>query len=137
MDRNTRAKGYKAADQEGCIMFDEANIRPIYHEEPWLNTNNCEIKIFATGQQHTKQTGITHERRRSIPEVVSVEINPISKPGTDDLPKDNLKVKIADLRYDWRCNVYGKMPTKIELTLEQSQQGVSNDVLVSIEGVEE
>ncbi|GKC69757.1 hypothetical protein Tco_1115640 [Tanacetum coccineum] len=31
----------------------------------------------------------------------------------------------------------GIMPTKIELTLEQSQQGVSNDVLVSIEGVEE
>ncbi|GJW01875.1 hypothetical protein Tco_1560731 [Tanacetum coccineum] len=31
----------------------------------------------------------------------------------------------------------GRMPTKIELTLEQSQQGVSNDVLVSIEGVEE
>ncbi|GJR18536.1 hypothetical protein Tco_0967063 [Tanacetum coccineum] len=30
-----------------------------------------------------------------------------------------------------------RMPTKIELTLEQSQQGVSNDVLVSIEGVEE
>nr|GEX51504.1 hypothetical protein [Tanacetum cinerariifolium] len=29
------------------------------------------------------------------------------------------------------------MPTKIELTLEQSQQGVSNDVLVSIKGVEE
>ncbi|GJS20627.1 ribonuclease H-like domain-containing protein [Tanacetum coccineum] len=31
----------------------------------------------------------------------------------------------------------GIMPTKIELTLEQSQQGVSNDVLVSIKGVEE
>ncbi|GJR43345.1 retrovirus-related pol polyprotein from transposon TNT 1-94 [Tanacetum coccineum] len=31
----------------------------------------------------------------------------------------------------------GIMPTKIELTLEQSQQGFSNDVLVSIEGVEE
>nr|GFC87459.1 hypothetical protein [Tanacetum cinerariifolium] len=29
------------------------------------------------------------------------------------------------------------MPTKIGLTLEQSQQGVSNDVLVRIEGVEE
>ncbi|GJR57860.1 putative ribonuclease H-like domain-containing protein [Tanacetum coccineum] len=28
------------------------------------------------------------------------------------------------------------MPNKVELTLEQSQQGVSNDVLVSIEGVE-
>nr|GEV83547.1 hypothetical protein [Tanacetum cinerariifolium] len=31
----------------------------------------------------------------------------------------------------------GRIPTKIELTLEQSQQGVSNDVLASIEGVEE
>nr|GEU54489.1 retrovirus-related Pol polyprotein from transposon TNT 1-94 [Tanacetum cinerariifolium] len=31
----------------------------------------------------------------------------------------------------------GIMPIKIELTLEQSQQGVNNDVLVSIEGVEE
>nr|GEU34134.1 retrovirus-related Pol polyprotein from transposon TNT 1-94 [Tanacetum cinerariifolium] len=31
----------------------------------------------------------------------------------------------------------GRMPTKIELTQEQSQQGVSNDVLVSIEEVEE
>ncbi|GJS10204.1 retrovirus-related pol polyprotein from transposon TNT 1-94 [Tanacetum coccineum] len=30
-----------------------------------------------------------------------------------------------------------RLPTKIELTLEQSQQGVSYDVLVSIEGVEE
>nr|GFA39982.1 uncharacterized mitochondrial protein AtMg00810-like [Tanacetum cinerariifolium] len=29
------------------------------------------------------------------------------------------------------------MPTKIELALEQSQQGVNNDVLGSIEGVEE
>nr|GEV77456.1 hypothetical protein [Tanacetum cinerariifolium] len=33
--------------------------------------------------------------------------------------------------------ILGKMPTKIELTLEQSQQGVRYDVLVSIEGVEE
>ncbi|GJX65892.1 ribonuclease H-like domain-containing protein [Tanacetum coccineum] len=31
----------------------------------------------------------------------------------------------------------GIMPTKIELTLKQSQQGVSNDVLVSIEGFKE
>ncbi|GKF07857.1 retrovirus-related pol polyprotein from transposon TNT 1-94 [Tanacetum coccineum] len=31
----------------------------------------------------------------------------------------------------------GIMPTKIELTLEQSQQGVSNDVLVNIEELEE
>nr|GEV57643.1 putative retroelement [Tanacetum cinerariifolium] len=41
------------------------------------------------------------------------------------------------LRYDGDECDKGRMPTKIELTLEQSQQGVSNDVLVSIEGVEE
>ncbi|GJY09870.1 hypothetical protein Tco_0378055, partial [Tanacetum coccineum] len=45
------------------------------------------------------------------------------------------------LRIGMRCltpaELEGRMPTKIELTLEQSQQGVSNDVLVSIEGVEE
>ncbi|GJX15610.1 retrovirus-related pol polyprotein from transposon TNT 1-94 [Tanacetum coccineum] len=38
---------------------------------------------------------------------------------------------------DTSSNINKRMPTKIELTLEQSQQGVSNDVLVSIEGVEE
>nr|GFC56960.1 hypothetical protein [Tanacetum cinerariifolium] len=43
----------------------------------------------------------------------------------------------AVLRYDGDECDKRKMPTKIELTLEQSQQGVSNDVLVSIEGVEE
>nr|GFA62978.1 retrovirus-related Pol polyprotein from transposon TNT 1-94 [Tanacetum cinerariifolium] len=41
------------------------------------------------------------------------------------------------LSYDGDECDKGRMPTKIELTLEQSQQGVSNDVLVSIEGVEE
>ncbi|GJV85533.1 hypothetical protein Tco_1525431 [Tanacetum coccineum] len=41
-------------------------------------------------------------------------------------------------RYDWEMNENkGKMSTKVERTLEQSQQGVSNDVLVSIEWVEE
>ncbi|GJX30575.1 hypothetical protein Tco_0238654 [Tanacetum coccineum] len=45
------------------------------------------------------------------------------QPRTGDLPKDNPKLEIAVLRY------MGIMPTKIELTLEQSQQGVSNDVL--------
>nr|GEW31199.1 retrovirus-related Pol polyprotein from transposon TNT 1-94 [Tanacetum cinerariifolium] len=44
---------------------------------------------------------------------------------------------MAVLRYDGdECDT-GIIPTKIELTLEQSQQGVNNDVLVSIEGVEE
>nr|GEX67264.1 retrovirus-related Pol polyprotein from transposon TNT 1-94 [Tanacetum cinerariifolium] len=42
----------------------------------------------------------------------------------------------AKLWNDDECDK-GIIPTKIELTLEQSQQGVSNDALVIIEGVEE
>nr|GEU82204.1 hypothetical protein [Tanacetum cinerariifolium] len=44
---------------------------------------------------------------------------------------------IQDIGSFMEALVLNQMPTKIELTLEQSQQGVSNDVLVSIEGVEE
>nr|GEW51641.1 retrovirus-related Pol polyprotein from transposon TNT 1-94 [Tanacetum cinerariifolium] len=47
---------------------------------------------------------------------------------TKALPKD---------RFNYLVRRIGIMPIKIELTLEQSQQNVSNDVLVSIEGVEE
>ncbi|GKB20429.1 hypothetical protein Tco_0854352 [Tanacetum coccineum] len=47
---------------------------------------------------------------------------------TKSLPEDRFKYLIRRL---------GRMSTKIELTLEQSHQGVSDDVLVSIEGVEE
>ncbi|GJR68593.1 retrovirus-related pol polyprotein from transposon TNT 1-94 [Tanacetum coccineum] len=55
---------------------------------------------------------------------------PMIQPEPEDLPKDNPKLEIAVLRYDWRWVYMGIMPTKIELTLEQSQQGVSNDVLL-------
>nr|GEX71063.1 retrovirus-related Pol polyprotein from transposon TNT 1-94 [Tanacetum cinerariifolium] len=47
------------------------------------------------------------------------------------------RTKHIHTRYDGDECDKGRMPTKIELTLEQSQQGVSNDILVSIEGVEE
>nr|GEU52243.1 hypothetical protein [Tanacetum cinerariifolium] len=50
--------------------------------------------------------------------------------------KEKKSVRIT-LRYDGDECDKGIMPTKIELTLEQSQQGVSNDVLVSIEEVKE
>nr|GEW41289.1 hypothetical protein [Tanacetum cinerariifolium] len=54
-----------------------------------------------------------------------------------NLPKDTPYLEIAVLKYDGDECDKGIMQTKIELTLEQSQQGVSNDVLVSIEGVKE
>ncbi|GJZ67596.1 retrovirus-related pol polyprotein from transposon TNT 1-94 [Tanacetum coccineum] len=55
---------------------------------------------------------------------------------TKALSEDRFKYLVR--RLGMRCltpdELEGRMPTKIELTLEQSQQGVSNDVLVSIEG---
>nr|GEY15123.1 retrovirus-related Pol polyprotein from transposon TNT 1-94 [Tanacetum cinerariifolium] len=58
---------------------------------------------------------------------------------TKALPEDRFKylVRRIVLRYDGDECDKGRMPTKIDLTMEQSQQGVSNHVLVSIEGVEE
>nr|GEY22745.1 hypothetical protein [Tanacetum cinerariifolium] len=50
---------------------------------------------------------------------------------------DTPSLEIEVLRYNGDECDKGIMPTKIELTLEQSQQGASNDILVSIEGVEE
>ncbi|GJW28887.1 hypothetical protein Tco_0045762 [Tanacetum coccineum] len=61
-------------------------------------------------------------------ELVMREVITTSRTGGSD--KKNLLDTSSKLQH-------GRMPTKIELTLEQSQQGVSNDVLVSIEGVEE
>nr|GEW63407.1 hypothetical protein [Tanacetum cinerariifolium] len=58
---------------------------------------------------------------------------------TKALPEDRFKylVRRIVLRYDGDECDKGRMQTKIDLTPEQSQQGVSNDVFVSIKGVEE
>ena len=53
-----------------------------------------------------------------------------------DLPRDNPLDRVEVLRYDgdmWK----GRVRTKTELGLEQTQQGSSDEVLVSTEGVEE
>ncbi|GKA53730.1 hypothetical protein Tco_0747045 [Tanacetum coccineum] len=56
-----------------------------------------------------------------------------------DLPRDIPLDRIEFLRYDTKGVKVrnGIMQTKTELTLEQTQQGVSDEFLVSIEGVEE
>ncbi|GKA67842.1 hypothetical protein Tco_0767759 [Tanacetum coccineum] len=56
-----------------------------------------------------------------------------------DLPRDIPLVRIEVLRYDTKGVkvIKGIIQNKIELTLEQTQEGFSDEVLVSIEGVEE
>ncbi|GJW41089.1 hypothetical protein Tco_0066934 [Tanacetum coccineum] len=55
-----------------------------------------------------------------------------------DLPRDILLVRIEVLRYDERRSKVrkGKLRTKTELTLEQTQQGVSDEVLL-FSGIED
>nr|GFA60321.1 hypothetical protein [Tanacetum cinerariifolium] len=56
----------------------------------------------------------------------------------EDLARINLDIILVYKNTTSEMNEYkGRMPTKIELAPKQSQQGVSYDVLVSIEGVEE
>nr|GEY97448.1 retrovirus-related Pol polyprotein from transposon TNT 1-94 [Tanacetum cinerariifolium] len=74
---------------------------------------------------------------RACYKVVRLEFSPTIQPESEGSTQGHSIVRIAVLKYDEDECDRGRMPTKIELTLEQSQQGVSNDVLVSIEGVEE
>ena len=56
-----------------------------------------------------------------------------------DLPRDNSLDRVEVLRNDEKRRKVrnGRVPTEIELELEQTQQGSSNEVSVSTEGVEE
>ncbi|GJZ09041.1 hypothetical protein Tco_0543324 [Tanacetum coccineum] len=56
-----------------------------------------------------------------------------------DLPRDILLDSVVVLRYEKRSKSEnkGKVPTEMELVLEQTQQGTSYEVSVSDEGVEE
>ncbi|GKB37313.1 hypothetical protein Tco_0882255 [Tanacetum coccineum] len=64
---------------------------------------------------------------------------PRSRQSQRDLPRDNPLVSVEVLRYDYkRSNVNkGIVRTEMELVLEHTQQGTSNEVSVSTEGVEE
>ncbi|GJW36848.1 hypothetical protein Tco_0059768 [Tanacetum coccineum] len=60
-------------------------------------------------------------------------------PEQRDLPRDIPLDSVVVLRYEKRSKnkSKGKVPTEMELVLEQTQQGTSYEVSVSAEGVEE
>ncbi|GKF14736.1 hypothetical protein Tco_0056198 [Tanacetum coccineum] len=63
-----------------------------------------------------------------------------SRQSRRDLPRDNPLVSVEVLRYDIKRSKSDNkrmVPTEMELVLEQTQQGISHEVLVSAEGVEE
>ncbi|GJR69454.1 hypothetical protein Tco_0015519 [Tanacetum coccineum] len=64
---------------------------------------------------------------------------PRSSQNQRDLPRDILLDSVVVLRYEKRSKSEnkGRVPTEMELVLEQTQQGSSYEVSVSAEGVEE
>ncbi|GJW85555.1 hypothetical protein Tco_0158700 [Tanacetum coccineum] len=139
------------------LMIDKWRLLKITLQAPFLNAPFLNVQM--TSDHNRSELGIQdHSNEPSssklVPKVVPLAVKTATSrqelellfhhhiamlrtTELEDLPKDNPKLEIAVLRYDWRRMYMGIMPTKIELTLEQSQHGVSNDVLVSIEGVEE
>nr|GEV21498.1 retrovirus-related Pol polyprotein from transposon TNT 1-94 [Tanacetum cinerariifolium] len=118
-----------------------------YNKIPLYCDSQSAIAISCNPVQHSRTKHI-HTRYHFIKEHVESGIielyfvrteYQLADMLTKALPEDRFKylVRRIVIGYDGDECDNGRMPTKIELTLEQSQQGVSNDVLVSIEGVEE
>ncbi|GJV08417.1 hypothetical protein Tco_1346073 [Tanacetum coccineum] len=97
---------YKAADQGMKHYDDDADIKPIYDEETMAGGLAPPRQM--TSDHNSSELGI-HDH-------------------SNELSRSKLVPKVVPLA-DKTAKIHGRMPTKIELTLEQSQQGVSNDVL--------
>ncbi|GJS52776.1 retrovirus-related pol polyprotein from transposon TNT 1-94 [Tanacetum coccineum] len=104
---------------------------------PMYCDSKAAIAISCNPVQHSRTKHID-VRYHFIKEHVEKGIVELFFVGTEYQLADLFTKALSEDRYGiGEESVNGKMRTKIELTLEQSQQGVSNDVLVSIEGVEE
>ncbi|GJS69404.1 hypothetical protein Tco_0702245 [Tanacetum coccineum] len=93
-------------------------------------------RFFKKGSQSLQDIGFSPNKTSAVYEKTSPRSDLRWKPTGRIFKSVGLRWIPTGKLFD-SCTSKGKMPTKIELTLEQSQQGVSNDVLVSIEGVEE
>nr|GEU97059.1 retrotransposon protein, putative, unclassified [Tanacetum cinerariifolium] len=120
------------------------NKIPLYCDSQSSIAISCNlIQHSRTKHIHTRYHFIKEQVENGIIELFFVRTEyQLADMFTKALPDDRFKylVRRIVLRYDGDECDKGRMPTKIELTLltlEQSQQGVSNDVLVSIKGVEE
>nr|GEY93291.1 retrovirus-related Pol polyprotein from transposon TNT 1-94 [Tanacetum cinerariifolium] len=117
------------------------NKIPLYCDSQSAIAISCNrVQHSCTKHIHTRYHFIKEQVENGIIELYFVRNEyQLADTFTKALLEDRFKYLVRQivLRYDGDGSDNGIMPTKIELTLEQSQQGVSNDVLVSIEGVEE
>nr|GEW64257.1 ribonuclease H-like domain-containing protein [Tanacetum cinerariifolium] len=117
------------------------NKIPVYWDSQSAIAISCNpVQHSRTKHIHTRYHFIKEHVENGISELYFVRTEyQLVDMFTKALPEDRFKylVRRIVLRYDGDECDKGRMPPKIELTLEQSQQGVSNDVLVSIKGVKE
>ncbi|GJV13242.1 retrovirus-related pol polyprotein from transposon TNT 1-94 [Tanacetum coccineum] len=128
------SKGFtKDADHAGCVDTRKALLEELTYPSDKIVSS---FKIMASTTTNKPlymhaQSAIALSSSRAALAVPSISILALSRRKFSVSSSDELVEMFDSSRTE------GRMPTKIELTLEQSQQGVSNDVLVSIEGVEE
>nr|GEV41879.1 hypothetical protein [Tanacetum cinerariifolium] len=146
------------ASKSSCIttkpipIAEHANITNQYECEQTLDVSAGTLNLSVDTCFNSKEGGLIvsselglhgHNNEQSSSKLVLKVVPPASKTATSRQELELLfhhhitMLRSTFLRYDGDECDKEIMPTKIELTLEQSQQGVSNDVLVSIEGVEE
>nr|GEW52587.1 hypothetical protein [Tanacetum cinerariifolium] len=132
-----KASGTESKEQDTCCRSgnnahaDDVDIRPIYDEAPMTEG----FKEFSTGEQV-----IISDNNSLELEIHDHSNEPFSSklvPKVVTLADSYIMTRVGITIPPSHNNAEGIIPTKIELTLEQSQQGVINDILVSIEGVEE
>nr|GEZ55404.1 ribonuclease H [Tanacetum cinerariifolium] len=113
------------------------NKIPLYYDSRSATTISCNpVQHSRTKDIYTRYHFIKEQVENGIIELYFVRTEyQLADMFTKALPEDRFKylVRRIVLRYDGDDCDKGKMPTKIELTLEQSQQGVSNDVLVNMD----
>nr|GEU79487.1 hypothetical protein [Tanacetum cinerariifolium] len=109
----------------------------LYYDSQLAIAISCNaVQHFHTMHIHTRYHFIKEQVENGIIELYFVRTEyQLADMFNKSLPKDRFKYLVRQI--GMRCltpaELEGIMPMKIELTLEQSQQGVSNDVLVSIE----
>ncbi|GJR91471.1 hypothetical protein Tco_0215482 [Tanacetum coccineum] len=104
-----------------------------------IDKNRSELMVELLDKQMRERRIIINLERLVGAWELEMDYKLMTRTNQRDLPKDIPLDRIEVLRYDTKGVKVrkGKMQTKTELTLEQTQQGVSDEVLVSIKGVEE
>nr|GEU96387.1 retrovirus-related Pol polyprotein from transposon TNT 1-94 [Tanacetum cinerariifolium] len=112
------------------------NKIPLYRDSQSAIAISCNlVQQSRTKHVHTRYHFIKEQVENGITELYFFRTEyQLADMFTKALPEDRFKYLVRQivLRYDGGECDKERMPTKIELTLEQSQQGVSNDVLMEI-----